>query len=92
MVDNCSTTAHLGSKKWAPLFYYNPIQQALVAVNNGAPIKRGLISNFFSCQVHGAIEVCAQLRPTVDILALPDADFLRPPAEPACKIPFNQNR
>jgi ketol-acid reductoisomerase len=28
--------------------------------------------------VHGAIEVCAQLRPTVDISVPPDADFVRP--------------
>ncbi|KAG5020810.1 hypothetical protein JHK87_016665 [Glycine soja] len=67
MVDNCSTTARLGSRKWAPRFDYILTQQALVAVDNGAPINQDLISNFLSDQVHGAIEVCAQLRPTVDI-------------------------
>ncbi|KAG5033168.1 hypothetical protein JHK85_017150 [Glycine max] len=78
MVDNCSTTARLGSRKWAPRFDYILTQQALVAVDNGAPINQDLISNFLSDQVHGAIEVCAQLRPTVDISVPQDADFVRP--------------
>lgn len=78
MVDNCSTTARLGSRKWAPRFDYILTQQALVAVDNGTPINRDLISNFLSDQVHGAIVVCAQLRPTVDISVPPDADFVRP--------------
>ncbi|XP_059663236.1 ketol-acid reductoisomerase, chloroplastic-like [Cornus florida] len=78
MVDNCSTTARLGSRKWAPRFDYVLTQQALVAVDNGASINQDLISNFLSDPVHGAIEVCAQLRPTVDISVPADADFVRP--------------
>ncbi|RID54489.1 hypothetical protein BRARA_G01807 [Brassica rapa] len=78
MVDNCSTTARLGSRKWAPRFDYNLTQQALVAVDNGAPINKDLISNFFADPVHGAIQVCAELRPTVDISVPQDADFVRP--------------
>ncbi|KAF7154265.1 hypothetical protein RHSIM_Rhsim01G0086900 [Rhododendron simsii] len=78
MVDNCSTTARLGSRKWAPRFDYILTHQALVAVDNGAPINRDLISNFLSDPVHGAMEVCARLRPTVDISVPPDADFVCP--------------
>ncbi|KAL3364123.1 hypothetical protein AABB24_013064 [Solanum stoloniferum] len=78
MVDNCSTTARLGSRKWAPRFDYNLTQQALVAVDNNAPINRDLISNFLADPVHGAIKVCAELRPTVDISVTADADFVRP--------------
>ncbi|KAL2981194.1 hypothetical protein AAZX31_13G274100 [Glycine max] len=78
MVDNCSTTARLGSRKWAPRFDYILTQQAMVAVDNGTPINRDLISNFLSDPVHGAIKVCAELRPTVDISVPPDADFVRP--------------
>ncbi|KAJ6292544.1 hypothetical protein OIU78_024677 [Salix suchowensis] len=37
MVDNCSTTARLGSRKWAPRFDYILTQQALVAVDNSTP-------------------------------------------------------
>lgn len=78
MVDNCSTTARLGSRKWAPRFDYILTQQALVAVDNGSPVNQDLLSNFFLDPVHGAIDVCAQLRPTVDISVPPDADFVRP--------------
>ncbi|QCE09746.1 ketol-acid reductoisomerase [Vigna unguiculata] len=78
MVDNCSTTARLGSRKWAPRFDYILTQQALVAVDNGSPVNQDLLSNFLSDPVHGAIEVCAKLRPTVDISVPADADFVRP--------------
>ncbi|XP_047091635.1 ketol-acid reductoisomerase, chloroplastic-like [Lolium rigidum] len=78
MVDNCSTTARLGSRKWAPRFDYVLTQQAFVTVDKKAPINQDLISNFMSDPVHGAIEVCAQLRPTVDISVTADADFVRP--------------
>ncbi|CAH9139528.1 unnamed protein product [Cuscuta epithymum] len=78
MVDNCSTTARLGSRKWAPRFDYILTQQALVAVDNSATVNRDLIGSFLRDPVHGAIEVCAQLRPTVDISVPADADFVRP--------------
>ncbi|XXG57984.1 hypothetical protein AAC387_Pa04g0414 [Persea americana] len=78
MVDNCSTTARLGSRKWAPRFDYILTQQALVSVDKNAPINQDLLSNFFSDPVHGAIQVCAELRPTVDISVPQDADFVRP--------------
>ncbi|KAL6570783.1 hypothetical protein OROGR_000333 [Orobanche gracilis] len=78
MVDNCSTTARLGSRKWAPRFDYILTQQALVAVDNATPINRDLVRNFLSDPIHAAIQVCAQLRPTVDISVPPDADFVRP--------------
>lgn len=78
MVDNCSTTARLGSRKWAPRFDYILTQQAFVSVDKNTPINQDLLSNFFSDPVHGAIQVCAQLRPTVDISVPQDADFVRP--------------
>lgn len=78
MVDNCSTTARLGSRKWAPRFDYILMQQAFVAVDNSTSINQDLISNFLSDPIHDAIEVCAQLRPTVDISVPADADFVRP--------------
>ncbi|KAK6774656.1 hypothetical protein RDI58_029895 [Solanum bulbocastanum] len=78
MVDNCSTTARLGSRKWAPRFDYNLTQQALVAVDNNLPINMDLMTNFVCDPVHEAIEVCARLRPTVDISVPADADFVRP--------------
>ncbi|KAF8411042.1 hypothetical protein HHK36_003581 [Tetracentron sinense] len=54
MVDNCSTTVHLGSRNWAPRFNYIFTQQALAAVDKGIPINQDLISNFMSDPVHGS--------------------------------------
>lgn len=36
MVDNCSTTARLGSRKWAPRFDYNLMQQTIPYINTKA--------------------------------------------------------
>ncbi len=65
MIDNCSTTARLGARKWAPRFDYIFKQQAYTQFNN-AP-NDALISNFENHSVHTAFKVCGQLRPTVDI-------------------------
>ncbi|KAJ4845763.1 hypothetical protein Tsubulata_050809 [Turnera subulata] len=78
MVDNASTTARLGSRKWAPRFDYILTQQAYVAVDNGTLLNQDLISSFLSDPVHGALQVCSELRPPVDISITADADFVRP--------------
>lgn len=66
MVDNCSTTARLGSRKWAPRFDYNLMQQAIPCINQkagaGAPFEK-----FANHPVHAALAVCSTLRPSVDI-------------------------
>jgi len=67
MVDNCSTTARLGSRKWAPRFDYNIQQQAFVDYDAGKPADAELIAAFKSHKVHGALAVCATMRPSVDI-------------------------
>ena len=67
MVDNCSTTARLGSRKWAPRFDYNLTQQAYVAIDNGENTSSTPIDAFRDHIVHDAISVCASLRPPVDI-------------------------
>jgi ketol-acid reductoisomerase len=77
MVDNCSTTAHPGSHKWAPHFDYILTQQAYVAVDSGVSINRDVLESFFADPVHQAIDVCAQLHPTVDIAVTANADFVR---------------
>ncbi len=38
MVDNCSYTARLGARKWAPRFDYILDQQAYVAIDQNAPV------------------------------------------------------
>ena len=70
MVDNCSTTARLGSRKWAPRFDYNLTQQALVSYDQGTPADAALIDAFKKHKVHQALATCATLRPAVDIAFL----------------------
>ena len=67
MVDNCSTTARFGSRKWAPRFDYNLTQQALVDYDNNKAIDNNLIKEFKNHKIHQAIATCATLRPSVDI-------------------------
>lgn len=67
MVDNCSTTARLGSRKWAPRFDYNLSQQALADYDLGKPADQSLINAFKGHKIHAALATCASLRPAVDI-------------------------
>jgi len=67
MVDNCSHTARLGSRKWAPRFHYNLMQRAYTAVDNGEPVDPEMEGAFLNNSVHKAMAVCASLRPSVDI-------------------------
>lgn len=57
MVDNCSITARLGSRKWAPRFDYILEQLAYTAVDEGAAVDEGLMSKFLENPVHDAIRV-----------------------------------
>lgn len=66
MVDNCSTTARLGSRKWAPRFDYNISQQSIPVLKDNV-VNTSLIEQFKAHSVHDAMKVCATLRPSVDI-------------------------
>jgi ketol-acid reductoisomerase len=67
MVDNCSTTARLGARKWAPRFDYILSQQAFTALDNGSQADEKLFDNFLTNKVHQVLSVCAKLRPLIDI-------------------------
>src|SRR6185503_6649082 len=67
MVDNCSTTARLGSRKWAPRFDYALTEQSFVALDGKQALDDTLISDFKGHQIHKVITECAKLRPSVDI-------------------------
>ena len=66
MVDNCSITARLGSRKWAPRFDYLLTQQSYPAADgkgqNIDPFKA-----FADHVIHDVLKVCSELRPSVDI-------------------------
>lgn len=67
MVDNCSTTARLGSRKWAPRFDYMYNQLTFPALQSGQAADKVLVDKFLNHPIHQAVNVCATLRPTVDI-------------------------
>ncbi len=68
MVDNCSTTARLGSRKWAPRFDYLLTQTAYPAVDHKtAVLDTTLIESFEEHPIHEVLAICARMRPSVDI-------------------------
>lgn len=67
MVDNCSTTARLGSRKWAPRFDYILSQLSYPAIDNGKVESEELMNAFRNHTVHKSIKVLGKLRPSVDI-------------------------
>ena len=52
MVDNCSYTARLGSRKWAPRFDYILDQQAYVALDQNMDLNQEYLQQFLSDPVH----------------------------------------
>lgn len=68
MVDNCSTTARLGSRKWAPRFDYLLTQRAYPAIDHGTDtLDTTLIKAFEEHPIHDVLSICARMRPSVDI-------------------------
>jgi ketol-acid reductoisomerase len=67
MIDNCSTTARLGARKWAPRFDYNLTQQAMPLIESDAPPDGAQFDAFLQNDIHTALEACSKLRPSVDI-------------------------
>jgi ketol-acid reductoisomerase len=67
MVDNCSTTARLGTRKWGPRFDYILTQQTFTALDQGNQVDEELFDNFMNNSIHGVLAVCAEMRPSVDI-------------------------
>lgn len=70
MVDNCSTTARLGARKWAPRFDYILCQQAFTALDLETQADKELFEKFLKNEIHQVLSICAEYRPTVDIAIL----------------------
>ncbi len=67
MVDNCSTTARLGTRKWASRFDYILSQQAFTALDQNNQVDEELFDNFMGSNIHQVLATCAEMRPSVDI-------------------------
>lgn len=70
MIDNCSTTARLGARKWAPRFDYILSQNAFPAIDKKEKPDTKLIEEFRGHIVHKALETTLTLRPPVDIFVV----------------------
>ncbi len=66
MVDNCSTTARLGARKWAPRFDYALTQEAFPALD-GLPPEAPASEHFEAHKVHDVLAAVGEMRPSVDI-------------------------
>mgnify|MGYP003347274509 FL=1 len=71
MVDNCSTTARLGARKWAARFDYILKQQSFPTVDANAVEDDTPFDKFMTSNIHEVLKVCAELRPSVDISVVP---------------------
>lgn len=67
MVDNCSTTARLGARKWAARFDYLLMQQAYPTIDADDPVDLSPFDRFETHPIHDVLRTCARLRPPVDI-------------------------
>jgi ketol-acid reductoisomerase len=73
MIDNCSTTARLGARKWGPRFDHTLMHEILPALDERPITDEELIEGFFTSDVHPALAKCAELRPPVDISVVADS-------------------
>jgi ketol-acid reductoisomerase len=67
MIDNCSTTARLGARKWGPRFDHALMHVVLPALDQRPATDEELIESFLTNDVHPALATCATLRPPIDI-------------------------
>ncbi|MEU6192515.1 ketol-acid reductoisomerase [Streptomyces sp. NPDC047061] len=65
MVDNCSRTARLGTRRWGPRFLASFEQIAYPAAE--LPADQDLLGAFDTHPAHEALAAAAKLRPSVDI-------------------------
>ncbi|GMH40883.1 hypothetical protein BSKO_08787 [Bryopsis sp. KO-2023] len=67
MVDNCSYTARLGSRKWYPRFMAIMDEQVFVTADDDEPADSEVVNKFLNDKVHDALATCSQMRPAVSI-------------------------
>lgn len=67
MIDNCSNTARLGARKWAPRFDYILKQQAFTTLDGNEPMNWALMEDFKSHPIHNVLSIVGEMRPSVDI-------------------------
>jgi ketol-acid reductoisomerase len=66
MVDNCSTTARLGARKWGPRFDAQLTQTGYPAADGGR-IDTPIVKSFRDHPIHDVLKSLSAMRPAVDI-------------------------
>jgi ketol-acid reductoisomerase len=67
MVDNCSTTARLGSRKWGPRFQAMLEQVAFPTMTERDATPEDMPEGFLTHPVHEVLHRLSAMRPPVDI-------------------------
>jgi ketol-acid reductoisomerase len=67
MIDNCSTTARLGARKWAPRFEATITQQVFPTLDHGGNYDPALIAQLDTHPIHNVLATIAKYRPSLDI-------------------------
>src|SRR5437879_10229417 len=66
MIDNCSTTARLGARKWAPRFDYAIMEEVFPAIDAGDDVSTKPMDDFSDHQIHDVLATVSEFRPSVD--------------------------
>jgi ketol-acid reductoisomerase len=67
MIDNCSTTARLGARKWVPRFEAAITQQVFPNLDGSGHDDDELIHQLVEHPIHDVLETIGRYRPSVDI-------------------------
>jgi ketol-acid reductoisomerase len=67
MIDNCSTTARLGARKWAPRFEAAITQQVFPTLDDTGDQDNTLIKRLENHPIHDVLAAISRYRPSVDI-------------------------
>jgi ketol-acid reductoisomerase len=67
MVDNCSTTARLGTRKWGPRFESSMNQEVFPVLDEEGARDEDLVKAFQTHPIHQVLEEISKTRPAVDI-------------------------
>jgi ketol-acid reductoisomerase len=67
MVDNCSTTARLGTRKWGPRFESSMNQEVFPVLDEAGARDEELVAAFQDHPIHQVLEEISKTRPAVDI-------------------------
>ena len=67
MIDNCSTTARLGARKWEPRFEAAITQQVFPTLDCGGDHDDALIEQLNSHPIHDVLATITRYRPSLDI-------------------------